>query len=196
MSVVKQKELKFIHITKTGGTTIEKLGQKHNIKWGMFHKEYNNWHRPPGEQNQNIIQKYDWFTVVRNPYDRIISELHCRFGNHNREILNKSKNEINEYIRKCINLKDNFHNYKNLYCYGHYNEQHKYLCDNINILKFENLEEDFNKLMIKYNMNIKLQGHHYKMKRKFNIHDLDKETINLINNVYHKDFELFGYQKL
>ena len=40
------KPLKFIHITKTAGTTIENLGLKKNIKWGRFHKEYGPcWHR-------------------------------------------------------------------------------------------------------------------------------------------------------
>lgn len=38
------KELKFIHITKCAGTTIENLGKKNNILWGKFHKEYGWWH--------------------------------------------------------------------------------------------------------------------------------------------------------
>ena len=35
------KELKFIHITKTGGTYIEDIGIKNGKKWGRFDKEYN-----------------------------------------------------------------------------------------------------------------------------------------------------------
>ena len=76
------KELKFIHITKTGGTTIEEIGKENNINWGRFHKEYKIWHQPLIEINNFKIQKYDWFMIVRNPYDRIISELHCNYGNN------------------------------------------------------------------------------------------------------------------
>ena len=37
------KQLKFIHITKCAGTTIENIGKKNNILWGRFYTEYG-WH--------------------------------------------------------------------------------------------------------------------------------------------------------
>ena len=193
------KELKFIHITKTAGTTIENIGLKNNIQWGFHHKEYKNHHKPLNEQKQELIKKYDWFMVVRNPYDRIISELHCRWGNRNRNnILNSSKEKINEYIRNCIHYRNNHEKYKKYYCYGHYKEQYKYLCDNtnINILKFENLKDEFNLLMKKYNLNLKIDKHLNSNNKMFIINYFDKENIKLINDVYHKDFEYFNYKKL
>ena len=193
------KELKFIHITKTAGTTIEQIGLINNIKWGLNHKEYKNHHKPLNQQKQELIKKYDWFMIVRNPYDRIISELHCKWGNRNRNnILNCSKEKINEYIRYFINYRNNHEKNKKYYAYGHYKEQYKYLCDNtnINILKFENLKTEFNILMKKYNLNLKLEKHLNSNNKIFTINDLDKENIKLINNVYHKDFEYFNYKKL
>ena len=38
------KQLKFIHITKCAGTSIEDIGIENNILWGRFHTEYGNWH--------------------------------------------------------------------------------------------------------------------------------------------------------
>lgn len=38
------KELKYIHITKCAGTTIEDVGKENNIYWGRFHTEYGWWH--------------------------------------------------------------------------------------------------------------------------------------------------------
>ena len=35
-----------------------------------------------------------------------------------------------------------------------------------------------------------------KSKSKITYKDLDNESINLINNVYDKDFQLFGYKKI
>lgn len=83
--------------------------------------------------------------------------------------------------------------------YGdHYSPQHLYLDKNINIhiLKFENLENEFNTLMDKYNLNIKLNVRSNTSKKDHSIMDFSNELINLINDVYSKDFELFGYEKI
>jgi len=101
------KRLEFVHITKTGGSAIEKAGAKVNIIWGACH--YMNitevgcmapdlqytapnfqsyaltspWHTPPKLLRKYVNKKQypyddtDLFAVVRNPYDRIISEYYC-----------------------------------------------------------------------------------------------------------------------
>ena len=50
--------------------------------------------------------------------------------------------------------------------------------------------------MKKYNYNIILNRHDNKGVKKFTVDDLSSEVISLINNLYHKDFEMFGYKKL
>lgn len=73
--------LKFIHITKTGGSTIEDIAFEKNILFGIHHqKEYGFWHELPSMKSMNLLQKYDWFTFVRNPYERMISEFYCKWG--------------------------------------------------------------------------------------------------------------------
>ena len=74
------KELKFIHITKCAGTTIENIGKKNNILWGRFHKEYGWHHEIFPNKIPKLKLKYDWFVVVRNPYERLISEFYCKWG--------------------------------------------------------------------------------------------------------------------
>ena len=54
-----QKELKFIHITKTGGTTIEQIGRKYGILWGQLHHEYGFWHDPFPLKDTILRAKYD-----------------------------------------------------------------------------------------------------------------------------------------
>ena len=85
--------------------------------------------------------------------------------------------------------------------YGdHYTEQYKYIDpnSNIHIIHFENLEEEFNKLMKKYNMEqIKLEKTNSRPDNlKFTIADFSDELINLVNEVYDKDFTTFGYTKI
>lgn len=184
------KELKFIHITKCAGTTIEDIGKAKNILWGRFHTEYGWWHQKFPNKKKELKDKYNWFMVVRNPYDRILSEYYCIWGGKKEErVLNA--NDFNSFLIQKIKNRCNVGH--------HYTEQYKYLDKNydIRILKFENLEEEFNKLMSDFNLDIKLNRHenkgHY---RQFTKKDFSKELINLINEIYKKDFEEFGYEMI
>jgi len=198
------KFLKFIHITKTGGVSIENIGLENNIFWGQFHTKYyinkidgykRNWYHYVFEGISDKIKlKYDWFTVVRNPYTRILSQFHYdiikeRFIN-NYKLEDYDKTKFNEHIRYNINNRK-----KHL---GHYMEQYKYIDKKykIHILKFENLEEDFNNLMKKYNLNLSLSQHLNTSIKIFNISNFDFETISLINQIYKKNFDFFGYEMI
>lgn len=189
------KPLKFSHITKTCGTSIENLSNEKNIKWGRFDNLINkNWHSPIYKFNLNEIKKYDWFIVVRNPYDRILSEYHCKWGGVGNKKITHSKEEFNQYIRNKINI---INKNKNKF-FGHYLPQHLYLYKDVkmHILKFENISNDFNQLMKKYKLNLQLNKHDNKNIKIFSINDFDNKTITLINQVYDKDFKLFGYKKI
>jgi len=101
------KRLEFVHITKTGGSAIEKAGAMNGHIWGACHymeleevgctkpdlpyisPKYQSyvltspWHTPPKLLRQYVrADQYpyddaDLFVVVRNPYDRILSEFYC-----------------------------------------------------------------------------------------------------------------------
>jgi len=190
------KELKFIHITKTAGSSIETVGLEKNRRWGIHHKEYGFWHGLFPTKPNSLKEKYDWFMVVRNPYKRILSEYH--FLAQSLGIKKPKIEEFNNFISKwIINASNNKENHPMFgRCGGdHFTEQYKYLDPNINIhiLKFENIEEEFNKLMKEYNYNIILNKYTQVSKKIFNLTDISLENIELIKKVYKKDFELFGY---
>ena len=105
---VVDQDLEFVHITKTGGTTIERVGCEHGFKWGSMHyfpyfncvgpdvsgwemgkDDYKNsspWHTPPKilekmfADKENPFKGSELFTIVRNPYTRFVSEYHCPFA--------------------------------------------------------------------------------------------------------------------
>ncbi len=192
----KQKPLKFIHISKNAGTSIEKSGISKSIQWGMYHKEYGYWHHYFPLKNIYLKIKYHWFMIVRNPYDRILSEYYCQWGGIGKKNIKHTKDQMNQYLIEKIKRRD----FKG----DHYTEQHKYIdyLSNVYIfvLRFEFLNEDFYKLMDFYNIqNIELmKTNTSKEKNKnlpFTIDDFSNELISLINDVYHKDFELFNYIK-
>jgi hypothetical protein len=195
------KELKFLHITKTGGSSIENVGKEHNIMWGRFDNEYieqvsknvkyvpvDPWHLIL--YNKELQRKYDWFMVVRNPYTRILSEYYCKWGGVGKYSIKHTVEEMNKYIIKKINNRKMVG--------GHYVEQYKYLFkgSKITVLKFEKLDKNFNKLMIQYGYKdmvlpkINISGN-----KIFQIEDFSNELIMLINKIYHKDFQYFNYIK-
>lgn len=189
------KELKYIHITKCAGSTIEDIGKENNIYWGRFHYEYGWWHECFPRKHIHLKNKYDWFVVVRNPYDRIISEFYCNYGGIGiKPHLNDEFDltDFNNYIKKKILKRQEIGD--------HYTEQYKYIDENVNIhiIHFENLYTEFNELMEKYDLHIKINRHSNKpdLKRKFTVESFSSEVIELINNIYHKDFEMFHYDKI
>jgi hypothetical protein len=205
------KELKFVHIPKCAGSSVEAIGYVKNIYWGKNDKELeqlikkantNNisfWHVPLSNLNnillRQYIERYDLFAIVRNPYNRCISEYFFfkknLYNNHN-----FSKAEMNRFI--IDNLFENNYDHD-----GHFIQQYKYIYDNNSnkivkhIFKTENLDNDFNKLMKKYNLdlsitNIKIN----KSTNLYSINDLSTECIKKINEYYHLDFYLFRYDKI
>lgn len=194
-----KKSLKFIHISKTAGTSIENIAIKHGIRWGRFDKEYginhnNRFHAPFIEIPDSVKEKYEWFTVVRNPYNRIISEYYCKWMPPPLDQKNKYNiKEFNNLIaNNIINRETNRINLD-----FHYYEQNKYIDDRfpIHIIKYENIQKEFNALMRNYDIDLKLNQYNNAamVHKKFGLKDLSSENIELINTAYSKDFQLFGY---
>ena len=191
------KPLKFSHITKTAGTSIENEGKKRSIFWGRWHLDYG-WHHGTLKSKPSIlVEKYDWFTVVRNPYTRIISEFHCTFGGmgaQREKMLGFSKGDFNNYLIKKIKEMQPPNKY-HLPAGQHYTPQHYYTHDTatLSVLKFENLKPEFNSLMEKYKLSVSLNKHENSNPKIFYISDINQKLRDLINKVYEKDFEYFNY---
>lgn len=192
--------LKFIHIPKTSGTYIENLGKEKNILWGRFD---NNLLNSTIKDNQEIKSNwlaplglfkefpYDFrpifFTIVRNPYDRIISKCFCKFNNEISKDIT-TKDDFNNYIKEQVT---NTYFFLPQHLYTHNND--KQIVDYI--IKYENADKGFNILMDKYKCDIKYIKQTPTTK-KFNIKDISKENINLINKIYEKDFQLYNYHMI
>ena len=203
-------KLKFVHITKTAGTYIEDIAFEKNILWGRHDKKLlylinkykrsgpgygSPWHEPILFLNENPYEKNTkLFTIVRNPYDRIISECLCKYGGRFSEKM-KTKEDLNFYINEQVKKKQvldlSFHHFLPQNLYTH-NESGKKIIDII--IKYEEINK-FNDLMKQFNIDIEYVRKE-KLKREFNIKDISETNIKLINNIYHLDFIYYNYQKL
>lgn len=142
----------FIHIPKCGGSSIEKLFNMDGQACMIFKES------PIVLQHftpQQVIGylgpiheylKFYKFTVIRNPYERVVSDFFW-FSKHNSDVLNKYKIlSINDFIKlRCDVVKNNRYG-ENIY-FDHFRPQLQYL-EKVNdfeydkIIRLENLNED------------------------------------------------------
>lgn len=197
--------LKFIHITKTGGTSIENVAKAHNVNWGRHDNDLaflgaTYWHVPfqfcdNNQKKAQICANFDLFAVVRNPYERCVSEYFCRWGGPSNNL--RTAEQMNKYIRSTLNkrVKKGWSACSN----KHFAPQFLYVFDGKgnrhvkHVLKFENLQQEFDQLMEQYKLPIRLTRHDNVSKKNLSVADLEPETIALIQKVYRRDFKEFGY---
>jgi len=202
--------LLFIHIPKTGGTSVEKyLSSKYNIELNNYslyndnttfnnvkifapltHILYKTIIKYKDEFHINI-DNLEIITIVRNPYNRIISGLFY-WGIINDK---SSKNFVYENIKKYINSPNIKFDNHNLPQYLFLENEDGIIPDNIKILRTETLNADMKKngytdFTIKDNVN------KYNMSFADYYKYLNEKSIKLINHYYRKDFEYFNYDKI
>jgi hypothetical protein len=196
--------LLFIHIPKTGGSSIEEyFKRKFNIKldedslFTAVGERFNN----VSYQHQTYLDLYNnknifkinynnlkIITVVRNPYDRIVSDLFFL------KLINLDSNPTQIFFTiRDKYLKNKYDNHP-LPQYKFLVDEKDNLIDNVIIIKNENLDQsmknlgydDFN---IHTNVNKLIKDKKY-------VDYLNNDSIRLINRIYHIDFVLFKYTKI
>lgn len=204
--------LVFIHVPKCAGTTIEK------IIGTSTHKEYYcRWDEKPKDSAKTLQHytylelkkdlKIKWddyyiFSVVRNPYERFVSEYKFRKSIYLKH--KKTKQDPGSFSEFIENLSIK----KNLRIPtfdAHLETQTSFLQNksekiekSISIFKFENLKTCWDKLEQK--TGVLYKDNYWSRKAKDNIHYQDfytPKTKAIIYDFYKEDFDNFGYsQKL
>ncbi len=132
----------------------------------------------------NIIDDMIKFTIVRNPYDRAVSLFRFIYPSfmQNKEYFIKFLFDI-----KLGVLNNSF-----------FADQYSYIIDHsgnilvTNIIKFENLKNDWNNFCIKYKIpSTSLPKINYNTRTKMDL--LDNMTKSLIYDIYKRDFDYFNY---
>lgn len=207
MPFYREKKVLFIHIPKTGGTVIERA-IKSTYKEELYSSYTNNILEYPYNQKSLQHQFYTTlyryrdklhldfkdikiFSVVRNPYDKVISDLFWFSkkikGNRIQEF--STAEEVFDILKNNYFHRDDLDNH-NIPQYKFVTDEKGSLIPNIKIYKCEQL----NKLNGEIN---KFIGMDIDIKRD-NVNTdyskyLNKDSIKLINKHFKKDFELFNY---
>lgn len=186
--------------------------------------DINTWHMPISYYNEKqlkyFLNNFDLFAIVRNPYSKIVSiysfwlkyyhekKDHDYFTSDKEYIegiydnnMNVSESGLNSFIGKLLSNDKYAHELDGhlipSYKYTHIQKSNKLekICT---ILKYENLNEDFNKFIKNNNLSIPQNSIDEifinTSKSKLTQDNLNSKSIKLINSYYELDFKLFDYK--
>lgn len=235
---VNRRPLTFFHIPKAGGTAVEQAAGSQRISWGscLFnHKPKRDicryprgaewpktvgwWHLPVQFfplANSNPYQNAEIFAVVRDSYDRMVSEfyyicnlkvLDWRPDQCNRSRLT-DKSYFNEWIQRKLNDRERDTAFGYLLDNGHFTPQYEYVMGPNEVrmvdyvLKLEQVDSQFPRLMKAFGLpRVQLEkvnalgAQKRKDAARLGVGDLDVATRKLLHQLYNHDFEDLGYQR-
>jgi len=177
MIIDKYKSI-FVHIPKNAGTSIETFFANNSFRIQP------NKHADIFEikrKFKNSYNNYRKFTIIRNPYDKMVSWYFYLKRN-----LGENYNivKFNEWIKnpsKLWHIEDPI---------SYLKPQHEWVDETVEILKFENLNKELSKF---FDKEIKLPIIN-KSNHKHYLNYYNKESLDIIYNKYKKDFEKYNYK--
>lgn len=184
-----EKRLLFIHIARTGGTSVETALIQNDwwfIEPNTKHLSASQAHKYYGEE---IWNSYTKFAVVRNPWDRIISMWATGWWRSKSEDVNSNINDKKKLTNFILQLKPHPHEiYDSLFYHEILDERMDY------ILRFENLALDLSAMLAELKLQQVSLPHVEKGERKHYREYYDKDTEKLVGSIFQKDIELFHYK--
>jgi hypothetical protein len=192
-TIINNSKVLFIHIPKTGGTTIEHWMSTYGKLYAYQPKissfmKCSPQHLTYDEATLILGHDFDFsFSVVRNPYKRIESEYFFTTKRNNRAL----KLDFSSWVLSSL---DEFAKNRH-YADNHFRPQSDFLSDNIT--KVYRLEQGLKKVLNKVcgilGVEELEQLRPRNVSKRHEIH-WTFEAINAVNEVYKDDFKLFKYK--
>lgn len=186
------KIIHFVHIPKTGGTSIEKLFKNDNYRIILLNQQTSIFFPCSPQHFHSEINKYiklediDYsFAVVRSPLERLVSEYFFR---------EFSKEGVSfDFFVKMTFLLYRF----NKYIFdNHIRPQAEFIHEGVDIFRFEDGFDNIRKsLHLNGLLNINKEIP-YLLKSKKKAITISNATLNKIYSFYHVDYENFEYKKI
>ncbi len=179
-------EFIFIHINKTGGSSVENA-----LYLAIEHKTAREKIRQVGRNNWD---RKVTFTIVRNPWDKVVSHYQYRVQN-NKTNLGRNTIPFTEWVKRTYGAQDPLYYDKPKM----FQPQMDWLIDDSgkiavnHIIRFENLTEEITALVPKLGKKVDIP--HLKSSKHGRYQDYySKETAEIIGRWFARDIQQFGYR--
>ncbi len=176
----------FIHINKTGGTSIEKalgISQDHSTALEKYQ-----------QLGAKAWRRKFVFSIVRNPWDKVVSHYHYRVKTNQTGLGDKTI-PFREWVLRCYRDQDpQYYDQPRMFMpQWHWlvDEQDQLLVEFVG--KLETLNEDFSSICARLSIDASL-GHVKPSSRSHYQAYYDSETQGLIAERFARDIEAFSYQ--
>ena len=178
--IIDEHKAIFVHIPKNAGTSIEEYFGNGSVRiQPSKHADIHEIKR----KFKNSYNNYRKFTIIRNPYDKMVSwyfYLKRNLGENYKII------EFNEWIKdpsKFWHADDPI---------SYLKPQHEWIDDTMVLIRYENLYKELNKF---FNKKINLPITNKSNRNNF-LEYYNKNSLDIIYNRYKEDFKKFNYEKL
>jgi len=208
-------DLSFLHIPKTGGSSIETMALANHKAWGRYYFKGSSfltplpcstWHIPPHYFPHSPYKDKYVFCATREPFDRLISAYRSRRQRCDKNSLNIWINETFEEIYKhtyeIVRKGGPNQNFQYRYYWDcHLLPQSEFIFDHAGkrtchfILRKSHLSLDFKKLSRIFNLEMDLNQYHENEKSSgcdLKKEDINDENVRLLKQIYKDDFQLFS----
>jgi hypothetical protein len=190
----------YIHIPKTAGTSIEKALDMQKDECFYSENRVNKTFKISPQHLCYLtldsffnFKNFTLFTVVRNPFDRIVSEYKYIQHEENQYWNKFKKLKFDSFIQEVFSLDESERS--GLFD-DHFKPQYKFIEggeDKIQVFKYENIQEVFDWLNLKTNLVLNFPHERKSNKMHCSMYYKYKDTIDFVRNFYEKDFEIFNY---
>jgi hypothetical protein len=201
MVICHNKKCIYIHIPKCAGTSVEQFLREHGKNGLQYHgvREGRSMHHFTAfdlkRENPHIFNIYYKFSIVRNPYDRLLSEYYWTPIRGVGYKSGQTKADFITYVSKVVNQRLFYDNIFN----DHFIPQYLFIYNNKNLMidqlfKYEDLNWTVEYLKKKLEINIDFP-YLNKSKNSFIKSEWTDRQKERIYKIYQNDFILFNYSK-
>ena len=185
--IIEDHKAIFIHIPKNAGTSIETLFANSSFRIQPYkHDDIHQIKR----KFPKLYKTYRKFTIIRNPYDKMVSWYFYLKENALKDVPAYPLPEITIDFKEWVKEPSSF---------WHANDpphfldpQHVWIDNTVEIIKFENLNNELNEFFgEEVDLPITNKSDHDHFSNYY-----DKESSSVVYNRYKKDFKKYNYKKL